>query len=136
GFWVAVIHHSVRDDFDLESASRGMDQEAIRSELEVDWLSGTGLAVYPMFRREVHVGPRSIEWSPSQPLYCSWDWGLEPACGLSTMNPLGQWCLLPSFHPEVREFVGIYDFAEHIASHLIRRYAEPHGLKLDELELV
>jgi hypothetical protein len=136
GFWVGQVHYAHNPDFDFESACRGMSAEDIRTELEIDWLSGTGLPVYPTFKRQTHVATGPIEYWPSQPLYAAWDWGLEPACGLSTINSLGQWCLLPSFHPEAREFVGVYDFASHVAEHLTRKYAEPHGLNLGELELI
>lgn len=123
------------DDYDFEAACRGMAPEDIATELEISWTSAPGLRVYPQFRYEIHVASRPIRYEPSLPLVIGWDFGLSPACCISQVNALGQWCIFPSFHPEEREFEGIYEFGSHIADHLLRTYAVPNGMSLEELPM-
>lgn len=137
GFHILSVHYSAMgSDYDFEAACRGMAPEDIATELEISWSSAPGLRVYPQFKYEIHVATDKIRYEPSLPLAIGWDFGLSPACSITQLNALGQWCIFPSFHPEEREFEGLYEFGAHVADHLLRNYANPNGMTVAELPMI
>jgi hypothetical protein len=134
GFYVANLEHSLKPDYDFEAACVGLEPEDIETELLINWKASSGVRIYPEFRREIHVATRELPYYENLPLAIGWDWGLEPACAICQVNPMGQLQIFPSFYPEAREFDGIYSFGERVADHLLRTYAAPYGKGLDELE--
>lgn len=134
GFWVADLEHTLKPDYDFEAACVGMEPEDIQTELLINWKATSGIRIYPEFRKEIHVSTRKLPYYPELPLCLGWDWGLEPACLIAQVNPMGQLQIFRSFYPPAREFDGIYAFAERVADRLLREYAAPYGKSLSELE--
>jgi hypothetical protein len=136
GFYVASLPHTLRPDYDLKGVTQGLSEEDIQREIYMNWNASKGVRVYPSFRYEVHVAGERLPFDPDQPLHIGWDFGNEPACAITQLNALGQWQIFPGFHPEANEFDGIYSFAERVADHLLREYAAPNDMDVDDLLMV
>lgn len=136
GWTVLSVPYTAKPDYDFERACIGMEQDAIATELLINWLASSGMRVYPEFREEIHVAKEPLEYDPDLPLHISFDWGLSPACCIGQLSSFGQLLIFPSLHPEEREYEGVYAFAEKVADHLLREYAAPYDLSLEELPLV
>lgn len=136
GWSVLTIHHSKLPDYDFEAACKGMSEEAIQRELEIDWSATIGKRVYPDFRRDRHVAARKLPFDPRKPLYCGWDFGGTPAFVPTQVASTGQWYLYPGLVPPDEQTWGIYEFAQQVADYLTRNFAIPHGLTLEQLNLI
>jgi hypothetical protein len=128
--WLAVPGYS------LKNAMKGQVKEQDkRREYTLDWDAATGKLIFPEFTPHVHVADHVLPFYPDLPLQVGWDMPGHPACVISQMNPYGQWCILSSVSPEEEESIGVYEFAQRVANHLLKCYAAPNGLALDELQL-
>jgi hypothetical protein len=136
GWYILGVPWEVVPGFDFEAACIGMGQAEIEMELKRNWSVTRGKPVYPEFSVDKHVARQSLVFDPSRPLHCGYDWLGTPAFVPTQLNAFGQWLIFPSLSPPESESIGIYEFAEQVANHLLRRYAAPHGLSLDDLELV
>lgn len=136
GWAIATIHWSLIPDYDYDDACKGMSDEAIARELEVDWSATVGKRVYPQFGRSTHVAVRNLPFDPKRKLYCGWDFGGHPAFVPTQLAATGQWYVYPALAPPPEETWGIYEFAKEVADYLEREYAMPHGLTLKDLDMV
>jgi hypothetical protein len=136
GWRILTIHWSAVPNYDFEAACEGLSPEAIQRELEIDWNATEGLRVYPEFGRNKHVALEPLVPNPNETFYCGWDWGSCPAFVITQINAFGQWCLFPSCSPPEGLGIGIYDFGQMVADHLLRTYAAPYGKELKDLKLI
>ncbi len=136
GWNVLTVHYSKVPGYDFAAACVGMGEDEIQRELEINWAVTPGLRVYPQFSRERHEAAEALPFDPERPLHVGIDAPGTPAAAITQLNAFGQWLIYPSLSPEEGEFGSFYDFAEHLANHLTREYAAPHGLGLEDLKLV
>ncbi|MHA2642985.1 MAG: hypothetical protein V2G41_10095 [bacterium JZ-2024 1] len=136
GWRIATVHYSVVPGYNFEAATRGLSDEAIRQEFEIDWSTTKGRRVYPEFGREHHIATEPLEYNSGRPLYCGWDFGGCPALAITQVNALGQWLIFPPVVPGEESSVGVYEFGQIVADHLTREYAVPNGLDLKQLQVV
>jgi hypothetical protein len=137
GWFVQKIHHSVVPHYDYKAACKGLSQQGIQRELEVNWNATTGKLVYPDFLYDAHVASQPIGWN-GEMLYCGWDLAHlgTPAFIPSFVNSFGQWCILPGVSPLEDETVGVYEMGEMVADYLNRTFCLPHELKLRDLPTI
>lgn len=135
GWHILRIHHSAVPHYNYEQASQGLSLDGVERELELNWNTTVGKRVYPTFGDGHHVAKRSLPFNPRQPLYCGWDFG-TPAFVPSQINALGQWQLFPSLSPLEETTIGVYEFGEMVADFLLRRFAMPNEMKLEQLRLI
>ena len=136
GWCITRIHYEDVPDYDYQSASQGLSEEAKRQELEIDWTASKGKRVYPEFSPKLHRSHEDLQFDPIRPLYCGWDFGGTPAFVVSQLNVFGQWLVFPSLSPLEDVTVGIYDFGQLVSDHLQRNYASPHGLDRKRLKVI
>lgn len=136
GFWVIGVPWNSRPDFDFKAACVGMSPSEIQTDLLRNWLASSGVRVYDEFREEIHVSKEPLEYDPDLPLHVGLDFGLSPAAAICQLSAFGQLLMFPSLHPDAREYSGIYEFGQRLADHLLREYAAPNGMTLEELPLV
>ncbi len=136
GWTVATLHWSLVPNYDYAEASKGLTDEAIRRELELDWSASSGKRVYPEYSPKVHLAKDALLFDPHQPLYCGWDFGGTPAWVPTQLNALGQWLVFPGIAPLDDQTIGVYEFGQLVADHLTREYASPIGRELSDLKLI
>ncbi len=136
GWYILGVPWQAVPEYNYKNACIGMGENEIEMELNRNWSVVRGKAVYPEFSLDRHVARQPLVFDPSRPLHAGWDWLGCPAFVPSQLNSFGQWLIFPSLSPPESESIGIYEFAEQVANHLLRRYAAPHGLTLDDLEIV
>lgn len=136
GWWVQTVHYSKVPGYNFEAACVGMGADDIARELEISWDTTSGLRVYKAFSRERHVATEPLRFDPHRPLHIGWDCPGCPAVAITQLNAWGQWQIFPSLSPDEDQFRFFYQFAEFVADHLYREYAEPNGLRLEDLNLI
>ncbi len=136
GWHILGVGWEVVPGYDFAAACVGMGENEIEMELKRNWSVTRGKAVYPEFNVDRHVAKQPLIFDPSRPLHCGFDWLGTPAFVPTQLNAHGQWLIFPSLSPPETESIAIYEFAEQVANHLLRRYAAPHGLSLDDLQMV
>lgn len=135
GWTIVTIHYSLIPDYDYEEACKGLTGPQIEVELNINWNATGGKAVYPEFGRG-HIAATPLTFDPNSPLICGWDFGGSPGFVPTQINSAGQWLIFPSLSGPRNRSIGIYEFGQQVADHLLREYAEPFGLSLDDLDLV
>ncbi len=135
-WFVLTVPWKVVPGYDYQAACKGMGENEIAMELDINWSVSKGKAVYPEFDVEAHVALSPLVYDPALPLHIGFDWLGTPACVISQLNIYGQWLIFPSLSPPESESIGIYEFAERVAEHLQRHYGNPHDLQLSEMEMV
>jgi hypothetical protein len=125
-------------NYDFAAACKGMDDSAIQREILRNWSVTPGKAVYPQYSERLHLAEGPLPYDPSRPLHIGWDWAWTgcPACVVTQLNHYGQWLVLSEIAPNEAEATEPYSFAERVASHLLRVYANPNDMDLDDLEMV
>jgi len=136
GWAVDTIRWDLLPDYDYEKACEGLSEEGIRQELEIDWSATKGRRVYPQFGRSHHVSVQALRFNPRATVYCGWDFGGVPAFVITQLNAFNQWLIFPSLSPPDSVTLGVYEFGQMVADLLLREYASPAGLELNELKLV
>ena len=56
------------EGYDFKRACIGMEEEAIQTELLINWLASSGLRVYPEYREEIHTAKEPLFYDPDLPL--------------------------------------------------------------------
>lgn len=137
GWWICTIHYSALPTgaYDFEAACEGLTDEGVRRELEIDWSATEGRRVYPQFGRARHVALEPLVSDPKRPFYCGFDMPGCPAFSVTQINSYGQWLIFNGVYPSPEMGIGVYDFGNLCAEHLLRNHAAPHGLTLKDLEL-
>jgi hypothetical protein len=137
GWYVMKVGWRVVPHYDYNAACKGLSQQGIERELEVNWNATTGKLVYPEFKHDLHVAARPIQWC-GEKLYCGWDLAIlgTPAFVVTWLNQWGQWCIKSAVAPMEDETVGVYEFGEMVHQHLAEHYALPFGMKVADLPLV
>lgn len=136
GWTVVSIHWSMVPGYDYAAACRGLTEEGIRQELEIDWSATKGKRVYPEYTARVHLALDPLPFDPNEILYCGWDFGGTPAFVPTQLNAFGQWLIFPPIAPLPDHTIGIYEFGQLVADHLTRVYAAPTGRRMNQLKLV
>lgn len=136
GWTVVTIHWSQVPGYDYAAACRGLTEEGIRQELEIDWSATKGKRVYPEYAARFHLAVDPLRFDPNEILYCGWDFGGTPAFVPTQLNAFGQWLVFPPIAPLEDHVIGIYEFGQLVADHLTREYASKHNRRLDQLKLV
>ncbi len=136
GWAITSVHWSVVPGYDRVAAGRGMSEAEQRMEFEIDWTATRGKRVYPEASREVHVAKEPIPFDQTLPMHCGFDVPGTPAFVPAQVNAYGQLCLWPSLSPPEEESIGVWEFGDRVANHLLREYAAPIGMGLDDLKLV
>ncbi len=138
GWSIVSIPYTCVPDYDLAAATEGLGQNLIEREFLLNWNVVVGKKVWPEFSVDRHVAAEPLTMDVHRPIHCGWDWAWtgSPAFVPTQINSFGQWLIFPSMSPTPEEMSGIYQFASDVADHLLRTYAAPHGLALDELNLV
>lgn len=136
GFAITTIHWKSVPGYQIEMISHGMDANSKRVELEIDWSVTRGRPVYPEFSRDMHVASEPLPYYPELPLILCWDMPGTPACAVTQLNPFGQWQIFPSLQANAKESVGVYEFGQRVADHLLEKYAAPNEITVEELSLV
>lgn len=128
------------EGYQFEAACQGLTEDMIRSEILRDWSVSTGRRVYSQYSPRIHRSVEPLQFWPDRPLTCGWDfaWGGDsvPAFTPTQINPMGQWQIFPCLAPEEGSSMGAYEFCESVADYLLREFAVPHGLELEDLHLV
>ena len=89
-------------------------------EYERNWSTFSGMPVYPNFRKDIHVSPKTLVPHQGLPLLFGWDFGLTPACVLcqkqgNSLKILREW---------VAQNEGIQTFAPKVMSDVHQLYPE------------
>jgi hypothetical protein len=134
GWAILRVHYDSIPDYDYNAATEGLTEEQVRQELEIDWLASSHKRVYPQFG-EIHIAKKRLRPNPRGVFYTGWDFGNTPAFVITQLNPYGQWMVLDELVGPPDRAVGIYEFAQDVADLLFRRFAQPFGLTLDDLDL-
>ena len=119
--------------YDLEEAKRGLSPQAIQTELYRNWQASTGKSVFPEFSAKLHV--TELQYDPERPLIVGLDMPGTPAAVVTQIDAFGRWCVLSNLAPPDDESIGVWEFGEALALHLLREYAEPNGKDLDQLAI-
>jgi hypothetical protein len=126
--------------YDLASASKGLTEDMIRSEILRDWSVTVGRRVISNYSPKLHRSIEPLEFFPESTLYGAWDfaWGGDsvPAFVPMQINSMGQIQVWPALAPNVGTSIGAYEFCEMVADYLLREFAIPHELELEDLRLV
>lgn len=136
GWTVLSVPHTAVPNYDFEKVTEGMTEDQIQREVLLNWSVVVGRAVWPEFNYDRHVALDPIEFDPETPLHVGWDWGGCPAFVPTQLNSFGQWLIFPSLSPPDTRTTGVYEFAQEVADHLLREYAAPNGMGLEDLKLV
>lgn len=132
GWAILDVHYSAVPGYDFAAASRGLSRQAIRTELEIDFLASTDKAVYPEFS-QIHVSKDPLPYYKDRMLVVGLDVPGTPAACILQINPFDQLCALRTLSPPEDEAISYYDFFEAMAEVLYREFAEPYGRELSEL---
>jgi hypothetical protein len=138
GWCVCSVPYTCVPGYDLEAATAGLTRDAVEREILLNWAVVHGKKVWEEFAPQRHVAAEPLTLDPYRPIHCGWDWAWtgSPAFVPTQINAHGQWLIFPSLSPTPEEMQGIYQFASDVADHLLRNYAAPHGLGLEDLNLV
>jgi hypothetical protein len=136
GWAITTIHWRSIPGYDFAAASQGLDEQGIQRELEINWHVASGKRVIPEYSDEMHLSKEPLVADPDLPLHIGIDVPGTPACVVTQINKYGQWMVLSSLSPDEKTEIGVYEFGQMMADHLLREYAAPHGLGLDDLKLV
>lgn len=141
GDWAVLEVRGERDipGYDPAQVGRGMSPQTFRREVLGDWTASTGKLVFPEYG-DMHESPAALPYDPKRPLLCGWDLpaatGGTPAFVVTQLTHGGQWLLFGSVLPGVDETIGVWDFAERCAYYLKQEFADPAGLRVEDLNLV
>ena len=80
----------------------------------------TGKAIHPMFRQQLHVADKPLEYIPGQTILFGADYGLTPACAFAQEMPSGQVRVIAEI---VTEDMGADRFGDLVAQQLRGPYA-------------
>lgn len=118
GFAVVRIHYTSDPDKDPEtevgkawydSVRPGMPEEGWQREMEINFRTMAGKAVYPEFT-EKHI--KKLKWESGPVVYRGWDFGYRhPAVHFSCLDEKDRWLWL---HEEMGTDIEIGKFADHI----------------------
>lgn len=133
GWAILDVHYSKVPNYSFAAASLGLSRQAIRTELEIDFMASTDKAVYPEFNSQVHVSSDPLPYYPDRMLVVGLDVPGTPAACILQINPFDQLCALRTLSPPEDEAISYYDFFEALAEVLFREYAEPYGRDLSML---
>lgn len=126
--------------YDEKVIGHGLDDQTFRREVKGDWTAVVGKLVYPEFG-PIHCAAEPLPFDPDLPLILGWDfggspWTGTPACIISQVSAHGQWLLYPPVVADPKESVDIWTFAKRVADEIYEEYAEPFGLRLEDLRIV
>lgn len=136
GWAITTIKWTSVPGYDYKEAARGLDEAGRRMELDCDWTATKGRRVFPEFSAEKHISLEPLEFDPDLPLHIGIDVPGTPAAVFTQVNSYGQWLILSSLSPPESKEIGVWEFGQMIADHLLTRYAAPHDLDIDDLKLV
>lgn len=135
GWAILDVHYSAVPGYDFAAASLGLSRQAIRTELEIDFLASTGKVVYPEFSQELHVSKEPLLFDPHRTLFVGLDVPGTPAAVVLQLDAFGRCCVLANLSPPEEESLGYYEFYERLAELLQRRFCKPHGIELEHLDV-
>lgn len=135
GWSILDVHYSAVPGFKFEAASQGLSPQAIRTELEIDFLASTGKVVFAEFSKNLHVSPTPLVYDPTRPLFVGLDVPGTPAAVVEQLDAFGRLCVLFNLSPPEDETLGYYNFFSTLADELYQRYAVPHGKELAQLDV-
>ncbi len=87
-----------------------------RKEQEIDFSISSGMPIYGVFRRHVHMARSPLIPIKSLPMLRGWDFGGTPACAITQLVP-GHFNVFPSLYVPNTQFMGIRRFAQRVMEH-------------------
>lgn len=139
GDWTVLEIRGVRDVPGYNADDfRGMSVQKHRAEVLGDWTASGGKIVYPEYG-DVHEPQGPLPFNPKEPLLCGWD--LPAATGgtkafvATQLSSVGQWCIYGSIQEGEEEKIGTYEFAERVYGWLYEKFAEPAGMRVEDLRI-
>jgi hypothetical protein len=133
GWSITEIGYEHVPGYDFEEAKRGLSPQSIQTELMRNWQASSGKLAYPEYNQAVHVSPTRLVYDPNRMLYVGIDMPGTPAAVITQIDAFDRWCILHNISPPEDETIGYYEFGEVLAEVLLRDFAEPHHLTLEEL---
>ncbi len=126
--------------YDPEEVGRGLPETTFRREVLGDWTAAQGKVVYPEWDGLFHAADEPLDFDPKMPLVCGWDLpganGGTPAWVPTQLARTGQWLIFPSVCGRRDETIGMWDFGRLVHDHLLRNYALPYGVTVQDLRLI
>ncbi len=122
-----------------EEARRGMTKSGWNREMELNWTVEFGSPVHSDFNRTLHVSSTGLKADPLRPIYCGWDFGLNPCIVVTQISATGRWLVLDSYigqeialDPFLRRIAGQY--GPNWGAYQQIHFVDPSGFKRSETD--